>query len=123
MPLSLSGLHTKCFRWSATTVGCFGFHEPACGLTMNLLLTVAAAHGDDTAPAASTEPAVFNSGNGVNILEYRAFRGSLTNDCLLIPPPPPSHFETAAAEVEWWSGVIRFDDSGRKVAIETLLLG
>ena len=95
MPLNLSGLHTNGFRCSATTVGCFDFHEPACvgGLPMNLLLLLMAAVG-------VVSPAVLNSGIGENNREYRAFRGSLTNDCRPIAVPFLNR------EAELWSGVV-----------------
>ena len=90
----MSGLHTNGFRCSATTVGCFGFHEPACvgGLPMNLLLLLMAVGVVSTA--------VLNSGNGENNLDYRAFRGSLTNDCRPIALPCLNR------EAELWSGVV-----------------
>jgi hypothetical protein len=44
--------------------------------------------------------ALLDSGNGENNLEYRAFRGSLTNDCRPIALPFLNR------EEEVWSGVV-----------------
>lgn len=78
MPFSFSGLQTKCFFCSATTVGCLGFHEPACegGLPLNLLLL------GPTGVASIVEVGTsLDCGNGEDTLEVRhTLCGSQTND-------------------------------------------
>lgn len=116
MPLNFSGLHTRCFLCSATTVGCFGFHDPACvgGLPINLLLLEPAAVG--VASTVILAPS-FSCGNGEHTLDVRhTLCGSHTKDCL---PTTRSVFNRFGL-----SGVITLAfDSGRRVAMEALLLG
>lgn len=117
MPLNFKGLHTNDFLCSATTVGCFGLHEPACvgGLPMNLLLLLMA-----VGVAVIVSVAVLNSGNGENSFEYLAFRGSLKSDCL----PPRIALPYWKFETEGCSGVVMCElCSGLRVAMDTLLLG
>lgn len=93
-PLNFNGLHTTGFRCRATTVGCLNFDESACvgGLPMNLLLLLMA--------IGVVSAALLVSGNGENNLEYRAFRGSLTNE------RRPSALSFLNLEAELWSGVV-----------------
>jgi hypothetical protein len=59
---------------------------------MNLLLLLMA--------VGVVSAALLDSGNGENNLEYRAFRGSFTNDCRPIALPSLNR------EAEVWSGVV-----------------
>ena len=107
MPLNLSGLHIKGFRCNAMTVGCFGFHEPACavgGLPINLLLL---------------EAAVGVASTVVSTLDVRhTLCGSHTNDCR------PKTQSVLSLALELFSGVGTMEfGSGRKVAMEACLLG
>lgn len=60
--------------------------------------------------------AVLNSGKGENNLEYLAFRGSLTSDCL--PTALPFWCRERSGVV-----ICEFVLSGRRVAMDTRLLG
>ena len=117
MSLNLSGLQTRCLRCNATTVGCFGFHEPCCvgGLPINLLLLL------ELIGVASTVAVAFSitPGNGDCILDVRhTLCGSHTNDCL------PTRLLLDGTREVLLSGVAAFMfDSGRKVAMEARLLG
>lgn len=108
IPLSFRGLQTSCFFCNATTVGCFGFHEPTAegGLPLNLLLRAIG--------VAST-----CCGNGEDTLEVRqTLCGSQTKDWR-----PMARSGLSRAE-GFGSGVDMLElDSGRKVAMEALLLG
>ena len=117
MPLSLSGLHTT-FFCSATTIGCLGFHEPGTcegGLPLNLLLL-----GPMGVASISKVGTSRDCGNGEDGLEVRqTLCGSQTNDCR-----PIKRSVLIILEDEFSSGVAMPElDSGRKVAIEALLLG
>ena len=73
-PLSLRGLHTKDFLWSATNAGCLATLESACvGLPINLLLLLMEI-------GVVSEDGLI-SGSGANNLEYRAFLWFLITDC------------------------------------------
>lgn len=76
---------------------------------MNLLLLLMAA-GD-------VSDGLLNSGNGENNLEYLAFLGSRANDGLSIVPT------LLKPEADRRSGVVVMWESGRRVAMDTRLLG
>lgn len=113
-PLSFSGLHTT-FFCSATTVGCLGFHDPGTcegGLPLNLLLLGPI--------GVASIGASLDCGNGEDTLEVRhTLCGSQTNDWR-----PMTRSVLISLAEDFWTGVDMPElDSGRKVAIEALLLG
>lgn len=122
-PLDLNGLHTNCFRCSAITVGCFGFHEPAPptwerGLPINLLLL-----GPAGVPSTAARGVSFDCPpNGDCGLDVRhTLCGSHTKDCR-----PITRSFLSRADALLLSGVVMFEDddgSGRNVAMEARLLG
>lgn len=116
-PLDLSGLQISGFLCSATTVGCFGFHEPIWegGLPINLLLLEPAAG----VPSTVARDDSLDCGNGDCCLDVRhTLCGSQTKDCR----PITRSFLNRVDEV--LTGVVMLeDDSDRKVAIEARLLG